>query len=39
MNDNGFIKSLGIPDMNSDGNIDYTDLFLFEEIIDDEEDL
>ncbi len=39
MDDNGFIKSLEIPDMNSDGNIDYTDLFLFKEIIDDEEDL
>ena len=38
MSDNGFIKSLGIPDMDSDGDIDYTDLFLFEEVINDDDE-
>ena len=33
MGDHGFIKSLGIPDMNSDGDIDYTDLFFVEEML------
>lgn len=36
INMDDFIKSLGTPDMNADENIDETDLFLFEEIMDDE---
>ena len=32
---NGFISSLGVPDMNADGNVDSTDLFFFEEMMND----
>ena len=37
MNYNGFISSLGIPDMNNDGDIDYTDFFIVEEMLDEDD--
>ena len=38
MANNGFLESLGIPDMNCDGNVDYTDLFFVEEILNEDDE-